>query len=200
MLFLCLSSVGYFQFWIPKSPVIYSCTFNIVKAFGPLLCVFVWLAFGSCFACSTSIFCASALPGLFCSPTFIRPLFGGSHCLGYSSGQGSGCCLPVWVWRIVQPPVNKFLRILCCFISDSCYPKLVVFVASKFNGSLVRIHTSSPPWPLSPRLLLLSCCGRTPSTLFLTPTRTSSPPSPLNARFPTKPKSTRRSAWISSPA
>ncbi len=35
------------------------------------------------------------------------------------------------------PPVIEFLRILCCSISSSCYSKLVVFVASKFNRSLV---------------------------------------------------------------
>jgi hypothetical protein len=36
------------------------------------------------------------------------------------------------------PPVFKSLQILCCSISGSCYPKHVVFVASKLNRSLVR--------------------------------------------------------------
>ncbi len=61
---------------------------------------------------------------------FIRPLFRGFHCFGYSSGQGSGYCLPVWVWRIVYLWSSNFFAVslllhfgllppqaggLCCF-------------------------------------------------------------------------------------
>jgi hypothetical protein len=68
---------------------------------------------------------------------FIRPLFGGFHCFGYSSGQGSGCCLPVWVWRIVYLWSSNFFAVFLLLHLGSCHPKLVVFVASKINRNLV---------------------------------------------------------------
>ena len=97
----------------------------------------------------------------FRSPLFICPLFGGFHCFGHSSGRGSGCCLPVWVWRIVflwsSNPCSLSAapspQILCCSTSVS--------VASKINRSLVRgtrtnsTCTRSGRCNVSPRLLLL---------------------------------------------
>ena len=91
----------------------------------------------SCFVSSASILRFSS-SRTFCSPLFTRHLFVGSHCYGYSSdkrlwlllpGLGLAACLPL--------VVDLLLRFPCCSILGSCHPTLVVFVASKFNRSLV---------------------------------------------------------------
>jgi hypothetical protein len=101
-------------------------------------------------SCSTSIFLRLSSSWIVLLPQYLP-----DHC---SVDSIASVIRLVKVWLLPPgldladslPQVIEFLRILCCSISDSCYPKLVVFVASKFNRSLVRISTSFPPWPLSP--------------------------------------------------
>ena len=91
----------------------------------------------SCFVSSSSIFGPQLFPNLLL-PVIYCHLFVGSHCYCYSSdkrlwlllpGLGLAACLPL--------VVDLLLRFPCCSILGSCHPTLVVFVASKFNRSLV---------------------------------------------------------------
>ncbi len=104
--------------------------------------VFGWLVFVLLLRVFHFHFLRFSSSRIFCFPLFTRHLFVGSHCYGFSSdkrlwlllpGLGLAACLPL--------VVDLLLRIPCCSILGSCHSTLVVFVASKFNHSLVRATT-----------------------------------------------------------